>query len=101
MGDGARMIPAGLGSGAGEADFYNKEHKTDAAGLRKIHDKIASEERRKVQLQQNRERRILDRLQNDLAREIGQPPRIFSVKKLDVETTTNESKNSGLRVQKP
>merc|ERR1711879_588957 len=90
--DGARMVPAGLVSGTGEADFYNKEHTTDGAGLRKIHDRIASEERRKVQLQQNRERRVLDRLQQDLAREIGQPPRIFSVKKLNAETTTDRTK---------
>jgi len=91
--DGARMVPAGVTSGQGEVDFYNnREHKTDAAGIRRIHERVANEERRKVQLQKNRERRVLDRLQNDLAREIGEAPRVFSVKRVNAETTTSESK---------
>ena len=78
------MVPAGVTSGQGETDFYNREHKTDAAGIRKIHERVANEERRKVQLQKNRERRVLNRLQNDLAREIGEAPRVFSVKRVNL-----------------
>ena len=39
--------------------------------MRDTHEKVAAQERAKVRLDQARETRILNRLQNDLAREIG------------------------------
>lgn len=39
--------------------------------MRQVHEKTAAQERAKIRLDQAREKRILTRLQNDLAREIG------------------------------
>lgn len=67
-----RMDPAG-GSGrplTQEEKLYSLEQNT-AQMMRRTHDKLSQEERQKVRLQQARERRVIDRLNNDLKRELG------------------------------
>lgn len=70
--DPSRMHAAG-GSGrplTQEEKLYSLEL-DNAKNMRKVHDKLSQEERQKVRLQQAREKRVLNRLQEDLKREVG------------------------------
>ena len=71
--DPCMMKPAGMASGrfmSQEEKLYHAEY-NNADKVRRTHDKLSQQERAKVRLQQAREKRVLNRLQADLAREIG------------------------------